>query len=41
MNDPGGCTVYRVGLRSLACRDWRLESHRWHGCLLWVLRVVR
>jgi hypothetical protein len=29
------------GLRQLACPDCGFDSHRGHGCLLWVLCVVR
>jgi len=38
---PSGCAVYGVGLRPLACWDCGVESHRGHGCQLWVLCVVR
>ena len=36
-----GRAVQDVGLRPLACWDCVFESHRRHGCLLWVLCVVR
>jgi len=38
---PSGSAVYGVGLQPLACWDCGFESHRGHGCLLWVLCVVR
>jgi hypothetical protein len=36
---PSDRAVWGVGLRPLACWDWGFESHRGHGCLLWVLCV--
>jgi hypothetical protein len=34
--DPCGRAVEGVGLRSLVCWDCGFESHRGHGCLMWV-----
>jgi len=34
-------TLFVVGLRPLAYWDRGFESHRGHGCLLWVFCVVR
>jgi hypothetical protein len=34
--DPCDRTVEGVGLRPLACWDCGFESHRGHGCLMWV-----
>jgi len=39
MTDPDGHAVYGVGLRSLACWNWRFESYRGHGCLSVVIAV--
>ena len=38
---PSGSAVWGVVLRPLAGWDCGFESHRGHGCLLWVLCVVR
>jgi hypothetical protein len=38
---PSGRAVYGEGVRPLACWDRVFESHRGHGCLLWVLCVLR
>ena len=33
LGDPGGCAVYGVGLRQLACWDCGFHSHRGHVSL--------
>jgi hypothetical protein len=37
--DPGGCAVWGVGLRPLACWDCGFKSRRGHGCLSLVIVV--
>jgi hypothetical protein len=37
---PTGRAVWSVGLRPLPCWDCGFESHRGHGCLLWLFCVL-